>query len=95
MNFEDARFKSREIARKYAKQIERELSEECVSGNVASVLSFVLSQALDNTANYFQLQNICSQGQYLRALEVILRNKARMVAEQLEAFAQVPEGPRA
>jgi len=91
MNFREACVKAKEIADKYKKEIERELNEQCVSGEVASVVSYEIFQAIERVSFYMRGNDLCSQGQFLRSLDIILRNRAKSAAEQLEVFSQVPE----
>lgn len=93
MNFDEACVKAREIAEKYQKEINRELDEQFVSLGVASLLAYEVSQAIDRTRHYLQVNEVCSQGQFLRALEIILRNRGKSAAEQLAIFSQLPEEP--
>jgi len=91
MNFEEACVEARKIAEKYRKEIERELNEQCVSGEVASVLSYEISQAIERVSFYMRGNDLCSQGQFLRALDIILRNRGKSAAEQLGVFSKIPE----
>lgn len=93
MNFDEACEKAREIAEKYRKEIERELDEQFVSGGVASIMLYELSSSIDKVRHYLQTNELCSQGQFLKALEIILRNRAKSAGEQLDIFAKMPEAP--
>lgn len=91
MKFEDACSKAREISEKYRKEIERELEEQFISGNVASLVAYEITGAIDRVRHYLQINELCSQGQFLKALEIVLRNRGKSTKDQLEVFSQVPD----
>jgi len=93
MNYDEANVKAREIADKYRKEIERELSEQFVSPSVAALLSYELAKAVEDVGVYLQKHELCTQPQFLRALEIVLRNRAKLTAEQLEVFSRLSEEP--
>lgn len=93
MKFEDACGQAREISEKYRKEIERELEEQFISGNVAALVAYEVNGAIDRVRHYLQINELCSQGQFLKALEIVLRNRGKSTKEQLEVFSQVPDEP--
>lgn len=93
MNFDDARVQAMQVAEKYKKEIERELDEQFVSSGVAAVMAYEVSTAIDRVRHYLQMGDLCTQSQFLRALEIILRNRAKSASEQMEIFSKLPDEP--
>lgn len=91
MTYEEAVAEAQRIHERYAQRANRELVEQMVDSGVASILSYVVGKAINEAVFYFRGNKLCSQAQFLRALEVILRNEATSVAEQVEVFSKIDE----
>lgn len=77
---------SRKIQEKWSKEIKKEIEEQCISGPIVTLITYELVNMVGRLQFYLQSGRSCSQSQFLRALEVVLRNKARCVAEEADLF---------
>ena len=52
-----------------------------------------MNKIINQSAEHLRKNKLCSHAQFLRALEIVMRNQAKSVKEQMEIFNEVPEDP--
>jgi hypothetical protein len=91
MDMAEASRRTKEISERFSRLMDEEIAAQSVSPEVAAVVKYIYSKAFNDALFYFQSGKICTFPQFMRAMEIIVRNYAESIKEQLAVLIQVSE----